>query len=103
MVCGVFCKRVWLLLTSFFEFNVAGAPGVISGSTEAIRSTGTAAWSLNGLYAPQPIEVVIAVGVIALGGLAFLVLSQKLLKSSQVQADATRTAKASSQAAAKAA
>ena len=99
VVCGVFCKRVWLLLTSFFEFNVAGAPGVISGSTEAIRSTGTAAWSLNGLYAPQPIEVVIAVGVIALGALAFLVLSQKLLKGSQVQADATRTAKAPSQAA----
>lgn len=45
----------------------------------------------------------IAVGVIALGALAFLVLSQKLLKGSQVQADATRTAKASSQAAAKAA
>lgn len=103
VVLGAFCKRVWLPLTSFFEFNVAGGPGVISGSTEAIRSTGTAAWSLHGLYAPQPVEIVIVVGVIALGALAFVVLSQKLLKGSQAQVDAARTAKASSQAAAKAA
>lgn len=32
VVAGVFCKRIWLLFTSFYEFNIAGAPGVISGS-----------------------------------------------------------------------
>lgn len=84
VVCGVFCKRVWLLLTSFVEFNVAGAPGVISGSSAAAHATGTASWSLVGAYAPTPIEFVVAVGVISLGALAFLVLSQKLLKGSQL-------------------
>lgn len=83
VVCGVFCKRVWLLLTSFVELNVAGAPGVISGSTEAIRSTGMDVWSLHGLYTPQPIEFVVVVGVISLGALAFLVLSQAFLKGRQ--------------------
>ena len=35
VVLGVFCKRVWLLFTSFFMPNVFGAPGIIGGSTAA--------------------------------------------------------------------
>ena len=33
VMCGVFCKRVWLLFTSFTVTNVYGAPGISSGST----------------------------------------------------------------------
>ena len=35
VVAGVFFKRVWLLLTSFVGFNVAGAPGVSLGTAAA--------------------------------------------------------------------
>jgi molybdopterin-containing oxidoreductase family membrane subunit len=39
-------------------------------------------WAQVGSYAPKPIEVLIVIGVISLGTLAFMVLSTKLLKSS---------------------
>ena len=80
VVLGVFCKRVWLLLTSFVEANVAGAPGVIGGSSSAVHAAGTDVWSVVSSYAPTGIEIVVVVGVVSLGVLAFMVLSQKLLK-----------------------
>lgn len=43
-------------------------------------------WAQVGSYAPTPIEVLIMIGVISLGTLAFMVLSSKLLKPS-VSAD----------------
>mgnify|MGYP002544511602 FL=1 len=79
VVVGVFCKRVWLLFTSFYEFNVAGAPGVISGSSAARGASGMDVWALLGTYAPTWVEIVVALGVVALGVLAFIVLSRKLL------------------------
>ena len=39
-MCGVFCKRVWLLFTSFTVTNVYGAPGISSGSTAARGADG---------------------------------------------------------------
>ena len=78
VVAGVFFKRVWLLLTSFVEFNVMGAPGVSLGTTAA-QQGGTGMWSLAGSYAPTWVEIVVAIGVVSLGVLAFVVLAQKLL------------------------
>ena len=78
MVVGVFCKRVWLLLTSFVELNVAGAPGVSLG-TQAAQQGGSGMWVLVGAYAPTWVEVVVAVGVVSLGALAFMVLCRALL------------------------
>ena len=78
VVAGVFFKRVWLLLTSFVELNVAGAPGVSLGTTAA-QQGGAGMWALAGSYAPTWVEIVVAIGVVSLGVLAFVVLAQKLL------------------------
>ena len=80
VVAGVFFKRVWLLLTSFVEFNVAGAPGVSLG-TAAAQQGGTGMWALAGSYAPTWVEIVVAIGVVSLAALAFMALSRKLLAS----------------------
>ena len=74
IVVGVFCKRVWLLFTAFIVPNVMGAPGIISGSSEAAHATGTASFAVLSSYAPTPIA-----GVISLVILAFMVLASKLI------------------------
>ena len=79
VVVGVFCKRVWLLFTSFFMPNVYGAPGILGGSSAARASFGIDGWAVVGTYAPTWVELVIAVGVVSLGVLAFIALSRKLL------------------------
>lgn len=79
VMLGVFCKRCWLLLTSFVEPNMYGAPGVTLG-THAAQAGGQATWALTGSYMPTLPEVVIVVGVLSLGGLAFTLLSQCLIK-----------------------
>ena len=56
VMCGVFCKRVWLLFTSFTVTNVYGAPGISSGSTAARGADGFDMWALAGSYMPQPVE-----------------------------------------------
>ena len=52
IVVGVFCKRIWLLFTAFIVPNVMGAPGIISGSSEAAHATGTASFAVLSSYAP---------------------------------------------------
>lgn len=68
VVAGVLCKRLWLLLTAFVIPNIAGAPGILSGS-----------WMMLGSYVPTLIEVLIVLGVPSLGALAFMALGSKLL------------------------
>lgn len=79
VVLGVFCKRIWLLFTSFYEFNIAGAPGVISGSSVARGASGVDVFAMLGTYAPTWVEIAVAIGVVSLGALAFIVMSRKLL------------------------
>ena len=76
VILGVFCKRAWLLLTSFATFNVSGA---ITTGTKAAQAGGTGMWATMGSYAPTLPEVCIALGVIALGVCLFLFLAKKLL------------------------
>lgn len=79
VVAGVFCKRIWLLFTSFYEFNIAGAPGVISGSRAARGASGVDVFAMLGTYAPTWVEIAVVVGVVSLGALAFIVMSRMLL------------------------
>lgn len=79
VIVGVFFKRVWLLFTSFVEPNIAGAPGISSGSSAAAHATGTDMWSLVGAYAPTWVEITVVIGVVSLGALAFMVLAKWLL------------------------
>ena len=92
VVVGVFFRRVWLLLTSFVQFNVMGAPGVISGSSSAAHASGMDVWTVASSYAPTWVEVVVVIGVVSLGALAFLVLSNKLLPAQRAERDAVRSA-----------
>ena len=78
VILGVFCKRVWLLFTSFVTPNVYGGAGITLG-TSAAQQPYANIWSLGGTYAPTVPEVLVALGVISLGVLIFLVLSEKLL------------------------
>lgn len=79
VVAGVFCKRIWLLFTSFYEFNIVGAPGVISGSSAARGASGVDVFAMLGTYAPTWVEIAVVVGVVSLGALAFIVMSRMLL------------------------
>lgn len=88
VVLGVFCKRVWLLLTSFMVPNIYGAPGIASGSSAGANATGAGIWSLAGAYLPTWVELVVVIGVISLGTLAFIVLSEKLLGAKPAPAEA---------------
>lgn len=83
VVLGVFAKRVWLLFTSFIEPNLYGAPGVISGSSSAMGASGSDVWSVLGTYMPTIPEILIVIGVISLGVLAFMIMSTKLLDPKQ--------------------
>ena len=83
VVLGVFCKRAWLLFSSFIPVNVAGGPGVTLGTTAAATGTAQDVFALAGCYAPTGIEIAIVCGVIALGALAFVLMSQKLLKKAE--------------------
>lgn len=78
VIAGVFCKRCWLLLTSFIVPNVEGANGITLG-TRTAQQGGLDMWALGGSYAPTWTEVVIVIGVAALGALAFILLSRALL------------------------
>ena len=78
VVLGVFCKRCWLLLTSFFEPNISGANGITLG-TQAAQQSGANIWTLTGTYAPTWPEIVIVIAVFALGVFAFMVMCAKLL------------------------
>jgi molybdopterin-containing oxidoreductase family membrane subunit len=80
VVLGVFCKRAWLLLTSFANFNVAGAPGVTYGRGSL---DGSDIWTLTGSYVPTWVELVIVLGVISLAVLLFAILAQRLLGGGQ--------------------
>lgn len=79
VVAGVFCKRVWLLFTSFATFNIYGAPGVIQGSTAAANAAGMDVWVVASSYAPTMIELAVVIGVISLGAAAFVVMADSML------------------------
>lgn len=84
VVLGVLCKRIWLLFTSFIHPNMAGAPGISSGSSVAAHSSGIDIWSTAGSYAPTPVEILVVLGVISLASLVYLALVSKLIEGGKV-------------------
>lgn len=89
VVLGVFCKRVWLLFTSFVVPNMFGAPGVSAGTYEAAHATDNI-WMVFGSYAPTIPEVVIALGAISVGAIVFILLAVNLLSAKSVQTQSAR-------------
>ena len=77
VVVGVFCKRVWLLFSSFITPNTFGGPGLIDGTSAA--TSGMDVWAATSWYAPSWVEYAVLLGVIALGALAFLILVERFI------------------------
>ena len=77
VVAGVFCKRVWLLFSSFITPNTFGGPGLIDGTSAA--TSGMDVWAATSWYAPSWVEYAVLLGVIALGALAFLILVERFI------------------------
>lgn len=77
VVCGVACKRLWLLVTSFVAPNVYGAPGISLGTAEA-QADPAAMWGLVGSYAPSIPELLTFLGMLSLGVAAVIVLAKAL-------------------------
>lgn len=78
VIIGVFCKRMWLLLTSFITPNVEGALGITLGGSHAADGVGM--WATQGWYSASPVELIILVGMAALVALALMVLSKTFMK-----------------------
>lgn len=92
VVLGVFCKRIWLLLTSFIVPNIMGAPGIISGSSSSAHAEGTASFSVLSSYVPTFSEVLVVVGVCALAMLGFLYLADNIfVQRSKKECDASNS------------
>ena len=78
VVLGVACKRIWLLFTSFVNPNIYGASGITTGTFSA-QNDPASMWALTGSYAPTVIEVLVLAGVISVGVLIFMALSNELI------------------------
>ncbi|WP_165252134.1 NrfD/PsrC family molybdoenzyme membrane anchor subunit [Adlercreutzia sp. ZJ304] len=92
VVLGVACKRVWLLFTSFIHPNVYGGPGIASGTFDAQQNPADM-WMLLGSYAPTFVEILVVIGVVSVGVLIFMILSNKLIAGEG--ASSTHTTKTS--------
>lgn len=75
VVLGVLCKRIWLLLTGFIAPYASKAPTVADTLSAQALSFG----ATGSFYAPSLVELVIMLGVLSLGVLAFMLLSNFLL------------------------
>ncbi len=84
VILGVMCKRIWLLFSSFVTPNVQGGPGITLGTTAA-QTAGPDMWTLLGAYAPTGLEIAVVIGVVSVGILGFLVLSDKLIKCGEAK------------------
>jgi molybdopterin-containing oxidoreductase family membrane subunit len=76
VIVGVFGKRLWLLLSSFLAFNVAGAPGVTLGNP---LQEGIGNWAVAGAYFPTLPEVCIATSIVAASILVYMLLTRRFL------------------------
>lgn len=79
VVLGVFCKRLWLLFTSFIMPNVYGGAGITLGTKEAQMGSAADTWATLGSYAPTAVELLIVIGAVAAGILAWMILSHRFL------------------------
>ncbi len=81
VVIGVFCKRAWLLFSSFLLPLVEGAPGVTLGqfSQGANIARIPDMWAMAGSYTPTWVEIAIFLGIISFGAIAFTLAARRLL------------------------
>ncbi len=78
VILGVFCKRVWLLFSSFLLPLVEGAPGITLGQAPAAGAK-LDMWAMAGSYTPTLVEWAIFIGIISFGGIMFIIAARRLL------------------------
>lgn len=77
VILGVLCKRIWILLSGFIAPYVEGALEVPG---QNMASFGLTFGQVGAFYTPTLPELLIVIGVLALGVLGFMVLSNTLIK-----------------------
>ncbi len=81
IVLGVFCKRIWLVISSFLHPNVGGSLGVTTG--KYIPSNDPAVvnsiWTTVGNYSPTIVEISIIIGILSFGVLLFIALTRFII------------------------
>lgn len=99
VIIGVFCKRVWLVLTSFVYPNVSGAPGVTLGQYTPSQdpSTYNSIWAMIGQYSPTLIEWTIVIGGLSFGILLFMALSRLIIEKSEDSKETEKQTKTQTQ------
>lgn len=81
VVLGVFCKRAWLLFSSFLLPLVGGVPGVTLGQFSQGPNPARIPdmWAMTGSYTPTWVEAAIFLGIISFGTLVFTLAARRLL------------------------
>ena len=90
VVVGVFCKRVWLLFSSFITPNTFGGP--VSSTARRPLPPAWTCGAASQLVRASWVEYAVLLGVIALGALAFLILVERFIMKAKPTdlIDATR-------------
>lgn len=94
VVFGVFCKRFWLVISSFMYPNVGGAPGVTTGqfTPSGDPSVVNSMWTTVGHYMPSMLEILVVIGILSLGVLLFMALTRLIIgKDGGKEADVAKT------------
>ncbi|HLR68667.1 MAG TPA: NrfD/PsrC family molybdoenzyme membrane anchor subunit [Virgibacillus sp.] len=87
VVVGVFCKRFWLVISSFMYPNVGGSPGVTTGQYIPSNdpSVVNSIWASVGHYWPTLLEMLVVVGILSLGVLMFMALTRLIIGKEGVE------------------
>ncbi len=84
VVLGVLCKRIWLLLTAFAAPYATGASVV----SDAMAADALSFGAVGAFYTPTLMEIAIVIGVLSLGVLLFMLLSNALFGKKQTASTA---------------
>ncbi|MDR5674618.1 NrfD/PsrC family molybdoenzyme membrane anchor subunit [Halalkaliarchaeum sp. AArc-GB] len=66
-IVGILFEGIYLVFTGYTELNIGDSPGVTTG--RGYTGIGADVWTTVGAYTPTPIELLVSVGIIALGAL----------------------------------
>lgn len=70
-VFGIMFEGIRLIFIGYDQVNIASAPGITTG--DGYESLGTDIWATSGSYTPTAIEILVTVGIIAIGALVFTI------------------------------
>ncbi|MDR5655749.1 NrfD/PsrC family molybdoenzyme membrane anchor subunit [Halodesulfurarchaeum sp. HSR-GB] len=66
-IVGILFEGIYLVFTGYTDLNITAAPGVTTG--RGYTGLGADVWTTIGVYTPTAVELLISVGIIALGAL----------------------------------